>query len=160
MPLVLLWFLFGDLRIFGLVYVSTACIGVVLSMTGSYFLIFQICLPEAKPRIQSSVAVLFHSLRWLRILISVLHQGKGLGSFAKFSEVLICSTRCWFTIVTCNWILQSFASIDWARCLVAPGGFLCFSTCCGFMIVACDWMLRVLARLLITPDGFFVMIVT
>ena len=26
-------------------------------------------------------------------------------------------------IVTCDWMLQSFASIDWARCLVAPGGF-------------------------------------
>ena len=32
MPLVLLWFLFGDLRIFGLVYVSTVCIGVVSSV--------------------------------------------------------------------------------------------------------------------------------
>ena len=65
-------------------------------------------------------------------------------------------------IVTCNWMLQSFASIDWARCLVAPGGFLCFSTCCGFMIVTCDWMLQNLIflevwldALLITPDGFF-----
>ena len=89
MPLVLLWFLFGDLHIFGLVYVSTACIGVGSSMTGSYFLIFQICLSEAMPRIQASGAVLFHSLRWLCVLISVLHQGKGLGSFAKFSELLL-----------------------------------------------------------------------
>ena len=142
MPLVLLWFLFGDLRIFGLVYVSTVCIGVVSSMTGSYFLIFQICLSEAKPRIQSSGAVLFHSLRWLCVLISVLHQGKVLGSYAKSSEFPICSTRCCFTVVTCNWLLQSFASIDWARCPIAPGGFLCFSTCCCFMIVTCDWMLR------------------
>ena len=96
----------------------------------------------AKPRIQSSVAVLFHSLRWLCVLISVLDQGKGLGSLAKFPEFLICITRCCFTIVTFNWMLQSFVSIDWARCLVAPSGFLSFSTCCGFMIVTCDWMLR------------------
>ena len=123
MPLVLLWFVFGDLHIFGLVHVSTACIGVVSSMTGRYFLIFQICLSEAKPRIQSSIAVLFHPLRWLCVFISVLHQGKGLGSFAKFSEFLICSKRCCLTIVTCNCMLQSFALIDWARCLVAPGGF-------------------------------------
>ena len=125
MPLVLLWFLFGDLHIFGLVYVSTPCIGVGSSVTGSYFLIFQIFLSEAKPRFQTSGAVLFHSLRWLCVLISVLHQGKDLGSFAKFPEFLICSKRCCFTIVTCNWMLQSFTSIDWARCLVASGGFLC-----------------------------------
>ena len=55
MPPVLLWFLFGDLRIFGLVYVATVCIAMVLSMTGSYFLIFQICLSEAKPRIGAFV---------------------------------------------------------------------------------------------------------
>ena len=45
-------------------------------------------------------------------------------------------------IVTCDWMLQSFASIDWARCLVAPSGILCFSTRCGSMIVTCDWMLQ------------------
>lgn len=100
------------------------------------------CLSEAKPRIQSSGAVLFHSLRWLCVLISVLHQGKVLGWYAKSSEFPICSTRCCFTVVTCNWLLQSFASIDWARCPIVPGGFLCFSTCCCFMIVTCDWMLR------------------
>ena len=119
MPLVLLWFLFGDLRIFGLVYVSMVCIGVVSSMTGSYFLIFQICLSKAKPRIQFSGAVLFHSLQWLWVSISVLYQGKGLGSYANSSEFPICSMRCCFTMVTCNWLLQSFASIDWARCLIA-----------------------------------------
>ena len=162
MPLVLLWFLFGDLRIFGLVYVSAVCIVVVSSMTGSYFLIFQICLSEAKPRIQYSGAVLSHSLQWLCVLISVLHQGKGLGSYANSSEFPICSTRCCFTIVTCNWLLQSFASIDWAECPFAPG---------GFFVLYYVWMLydyylrlgvvnRTLARCLITIDGFFVMIVT
>ena len=50
MPLVLLWFLFGDLRIFGLVYVSTVCIGVVSYMTGSYFLIFQILFVRGKAK--------------------------------------------------------------------------------------------------------------
>ena len=124
MPPVLLWFLFGDLRIFGLVYVSTVCIGVVSSMTGSYLLIFQNWLSEAKPRIQSLGAVLFHSLWWLCVLILILHQGKGLGSYAKSSEFPICSTCCCFTIVRCNWPFQSFALIDWARCSIAPGGFV------------------------------------
>ena len=138
---------------------STACIGVGSSMTGSYFLIFQIYLLEAKPRIHTSGVVFFHSLRWLRVLISVLHQGKGLGSFAKFSEFLICRKRCCFTIVTCNWMLQTFASIDWASSLVAPGGFLCFRSCWGFMIVTCDWMLQSFAsidwaRCLVAPGGF------
>ena len=106
---------------FGLVYVLTVYIGVVSSMTGAYLLIFQICLSEVKPRIQSLVAVLFHSIRWLCIMISVLHQGKGLGSFARSSEFPMCSVCCCFTIVTCNWPLQSFASIDWARCPIAHG---------------------------------------
>ena len=100
-----------------------------------------VILPDL-PRIQSSGAVLFPSLRWLFVLISVLHQGKVLGSYAKSSEFPICSTRCCFTVVICDWLLQSFASIDWARCPIAPGGFLCFSSCCCFMIVTCDWMLR------------------
>ena len=42
MPLVLLWFPFGDLRIFGLAYViayvSTVCVGMVSSMSESNFL--------------------------------------------------------------------------------------------------------------------------
>ena len=139
MPLVLLWFLFGDLRIFGLVYVSTVCIGVVSS----------VILPDlpnlfvrgkAKNSIFGRGSLPFPSVA-LRI-VSVLHQGKVLGSYAKSSEFPICSTRYCFTVVTCNWLLQSFTSIDWARCPIAPGGFLCFSTCCCFMIVTCDWMLR------------------
>ena len=142
MPLVLLWFPFGDLRIFGLAYVSTVCVGMVSSVSGSYFLIFQMCSSEPKPRIQSSAAVLFHSLRWLCVLISVLHPGKGLSSFAKPSEFPTFSTRCCFTYVTCNWLLQIFASLDWARCPFGSGGCLCFSTRCCFMIVTCDWMLR------------------
>ena len=52
-------------------------------------------------------------------------------------------------IVTCDWMLQSFASIDWARCLVAPSGILCFSTRCGSMIVTCDWMLQNLCFFLV-----------
>lgn len=142
MPLVLLWFPFGDPRIFGLVYNSTVCIGMVSSVTWSYFLIFQMCLSEPKPRIQPSAAVLLHSLRWLWVLISELHPGKGLSSLAKPSEFPIFSTRCCFTIVTCKWLLQGFAWLDWARCPFGPGGFLCFSTRCCFMIVTCDWVLR------------------
>ena len=101
-------FFFGDRRIFGLVCVSTDCIGVVLSMTGSFFLTSQICLSEAKLKIQSLGAALFHSPRWLCVLISVLSQGKGLCSYARSSEFPICSMRCCFTIVTCSWLLQSF----------------------------------------------------
>ena len=161
MPLVLLWFLFEDLRIFGLVYVSTVYIGVVSSMTGSYFLIFQNWLSEAKPRIKSSGAVPFHSLRWLCVLISVLHQGKGLGSYATSSEFPICSTRCCFTI-TFNWLFQSFALIDWARCPIAPGGLFVLKYV--WMLYDCYFRLsvanRALARCLIALDGFFVMIVT
>ena len=100
------------------------------------------CLSEAKPRIQSSGAVLLHSLRWLCVLISVLRQGKGLGSYANSSKFPICGTCCCFTIVTCNWLLQSLASIDWAGCPSAPGVFLCFSTSGCYMIVTCDSVLR------------------
>lgn len=137
---VVLWSPFGDLGNFGLVYVLTVCIGMVLSMTASYFLSLEIRLSAAKPRIQSSATVFFDSFRWLCILISALHPRKGLGSCGKPSEFLIFSTHCCFTKVTCNWLLQGFASIDWARYLFAPCGFLGVRTCCCFMIVTCDWM--------------------
>lgn len=75
--LLVLWsFLFGNRLTFGLDYVPMGCTGVVSSMTGLRFPIFQTCSSEAKLRIQFSVVVRSHS-RWpLCVFILAFHKGK------------------------------------------------------------------------------------